>query len=580
MCISCAGALSMNSIYDLVDKNGNSLGQALKVCKQSLSARRSLAHEWKMFKNLRVLGEEHASARSHFLQAYRVMKLSNNQIVGIIMEKANGSNVSKTLADPNFCNVRYVISLLRDLLVALDVAQRVLGFVHYDLKLDNVMEHWSCNADVDDSKKRVLIDGVPQFKLFDFGTAVVYGDPFAVKKVPNKRLTGERKPEAAEELKHEKKHGDSDKPGIITHSAATDEYEYSEPYVCVRVYHMWWKARGDVFRVLLALCKKLDDRVWPIEDLELVSLLFTVLEHTTNSKRIRAKFTPRAALLRKLGLSEIPQKQQNQLQPQHGVKACQLQQQKQQQKQTGLGSKPTNAAADMPHAIAPAADGGRTSPVPRRAADAPRSPRVSMDTFSNNNRPFGSATGTTTSSNGGVVNMISSMVNSSAAAGDSGMFGNAAVGANAAGAGAYGNGPSADSVEAMPGVAYTRLAPVSSSTAAAAPDSTSMQLPVSTGLGSQQQQAPGSIRIGAPAAGGEVGIQKRTASAGVPPEANYDVNAPDEGCVIDPAARIIEQMPVVPADHQSVLGSRKALKGVTAQQLLVEPIVQSLLSKV
>lgn len=53
----------------------------------------------------RVLGEEHASARSHFLQAYRVMKLSNNQIVGIIMEKANGNNVSKTLADPNFCNV-------------------------------------------------------------------------------------------------------------------------------------------------------------------------------------------------------------------------------------------------------------------------------------------------------------------------------------------------------------------------------------------------------------------------------------------------------------------------------------------
>lgn len=30
--------------------------------------------------------------------------------------------------------VRYVIALLRDLLVALDVAQRVLGFAHYDLK--------------------------------------------------------------------------------------------------------------------------------------------------------------------------------------------------------------------------------------------------------------------------------------------------------------------------------------------------------------------------------------------------------------------------------------------------------------
>jgi hypothetical protein len=34
----------------------------------------------------------------------------------------------------SFCNVRYVIALLRDLLVGLDVAQRVLGFTHYDLK--------------------------------------------------------------------------------------------------------------------------------------------------------------------------------------------------------------------------------------------------------------------------------------------------------------------------------------------------------------------------------------------------------------------------------------------------------------
>jgi hypothetical protein len=30
--------------------------------------------------------------------------------------------------------VRYVIALLRNMLVALDVAQRVLGFAHYDLK--------------------------------------------------------------------------------------------------------------------------------------------------------------------------------------------------------------------------------------------------------------------------------------------------------------------------------------------------------------------------------------------------------------------------------------------------------------
>lgn len=320
--------------------------------------------------------------------------------------------------------------------------------------------------------------------------------------------------------------------------------------------------------------------MWPVEDLELVSLLFTVLEHTTNSKRIRAKFMPRATLLRKLSLPQISDSQQGQLLPQRGEKACQLQQTKKQQ-ETGAEGKPASAASGVDYATAPATDGDKASPVHRRAADAARSPRASMDSLSNSGRPYGSGTGTNTGSNGGVVNLISSMVNSPVASEDIDMFGSAAVGPHGAAPGAYANGPSADAVEAMPGVAYTRLAPVSSSTAAVAPDSTNMPLPVSTDPSLQQQELHNSS-TGAGAAGGEGGrnSSKPTATAGVPPASDFDVNAPDEGCVVDPAARIVEQMPTVPADHQSVLGSRKALKGVTAQQLLVEPIVQSLLTKV
>jgi hypothetical protein len=41
-------------------------------------------------------------------------------------------------------------------------------------RLDNIMEHWGCNDDPEASKQRVLLDAVPQFKLFDFGTAVIY----------------------------------------------------------------------------------------------------------------------------------------------------------------------------------------------------------------------------------------------------------------------------------------------------------------------------------------------------------------------------------------------------------------------
>ncbi|WIA13206.1 hypothetical protein OEZ85_006798 [Tetradesmus obliquus] len=273
-----AGALAMNTIFDLVDERGKTVGQALKVCKQTIAARRSLAHEWKIFNNLGLLGEEHPAVRSHFLQAHRVLKLENDNIGGIVMEKANGTNVVKTLKREGFCNVRYVIALLRDMLVALDVAQRVLGFAHYDLKLDNIMEHWSCADNPEEAKRRVLLDAVPQFKLFDFGTAVIYPDPFSVKDVPDARhltQTEDQRPEAAEQLKRERRYGNSGKPGVVTHSADESQFEYSEPYFCVRIYHMYWHRRGDVFRVLKALCRLLDDITWPSEDIELVSLLLT-----------------------------------------------------------------------------------------------------------------------------------------------------------------------------------------------------------------------------------------------------------------------------------------------------------------
>lgn len=48
----------------------------------------------------------------------------------------------------------------------------------------------------------------------------------------------------------------------------------------------------------------------------------------------------------------------------------------------------------------------------------------------------------------------------------------------------------------------------------------------------------------------------------------------------DPTADIVAHKPVAVPARQSVLGSRKALRRVTAMQLLIEPVVQSLLSKV
>jgi hypothetical protein len=41
-------------------------------------------------------------------------------------------------------------------------------------RLDNIMEHWSCCDDPCGARDCVLLDAVPHFKLFDFGTAVIY----------------------------------------------------------------------------------------------------------------------------------------------------------------------------------------------------------------------------------------------------------------------------------------------------------------------------------------------------------------------------------------------------------------------
>lgn len=38
--------------------------------------------------------------RGVLLQAHRVMRLHDGRIAGIVMEKANGRNVDKTLKDP------------------------------------------------------------------------------------------------------------------------------------------------------------------------------------------------------------------------------------------------------------------------------------------------------------------------------------------------------------------------------------------------------------------------------------------------------------------------------------------------
>ncbi|KAI8467762.1 MAG: hypothetical protein J3K34DRAFT_27482 [Monoraphidium minutum] len=96
-----------------------------------------------MYRNLALLAERRGPrVGALFLQSRAVLLHDDRTIVGLVVEKANGRGVDKRVSDPSFHCVRYALALVSDTLGALDAAQRELGLVHYDLKLDNVIEHW------------------------------------------------------------------------------------------------------------------------------------------------------------------------------------------------------------------------------------------------------------------------------------------------------------------------------------------------------------------------------------------------------------------------------------------------------
>jgi hypothetical protein len=297
-----------------------------------------------------------------------------------------------------------------------------------------------------------------------------------------------------------------------------------------------------VFRVLAALCRLLDDITWPVEDIELVSLLLTVLEHTTNSKRIRAHFAPKAQLQRQLRLKEQQQH--------HTQKSSKQDAARQQQQVEEKSQQQVRVAAAAP---APAGEPvGVTSSSPA-AASSGSSYIQSMT------RPV----------------ILQEFAESATTAGSGTAFNASAAAAGPASPGQRPMGRKSGDLlrrtpsgNAMPGVAYTRLAPAASPPMSPVHNAASAPPAAGHKLDSQQQQAGGAVR-GDNVAGSGAAAMKAAAD-----------EHSSQGCKLDPAAQVVAEQPVAPVGVQSVLGSRKALRGVTAQQLLAEPVVQILLRKI
>lgn len=305
-----------------------------------------------------------------------------------------------------------------------------------------------------------------------------------------------------------------------------------------------------MFRVLKALCRLLDDTTWPSEDIELVSLLLTVLEHCTNSKRLRAHFVPRAQLLWRLQLQEQHHSTQQQ---QQGVAGQQVQQKPQVQQQA------VKAAAPAP-------------------AGAPASPAaVTSITSAAVNRLVAGTNLQQQQQQGSIQSMVRPVVLQELSETTPGSAFSSPAAAAAAGPASPGQRPmgrkSADLLRRTPsgssvsGVAFTRLAPTTSTPVSPARAAAAMQP-----LDAPQQHAPDAASKAH--SGRDAGLGSSAAALAASSDAFSA-----EGCALDPAAQVVAEQPVAPVAAQSVLGSRKALKGVTAQQLLAEPVIQALLRK-
>ena len=152
------GAGSQAKVFSLVDKDGKPLGKVLKIGHTDLghtmflnkfaASMMDLQHEWELGMSLMmVLGQEDGSLPGYtrtYDACVSVPEKGDKKCIfrGMILEQINGFPVRKRLADPSFHNIHYVREMLWQLLTALDKGQRTLGFIHADMGLGNVMEHY------------------------------------------------------------------------------------------------------------------------------------------------------------------------------------------------------------------------------------------------------------------------------------------------------------------------------------------------------------------------------------------------------------------------------------------------------
>lgn len=151
------GAGVQAKVFDLVYKDGSPTGKVLKIGHQDLShslvlskmatSMMSLQREWEIGMQLKAGLEDSDGNLPGFTRTCDCMAIMKDKahtvtFRGMMMEKIQGWSVASRIVDPSFHNIHYIREMLYQVFSALDRAQRLLGFNHADLGLNNVMEHY------------------------------------------------------------------------------------------------------------------------------------------------------------------------------------------------------------------------------------------------------------------------------------------------------------------------------------------------------------------------------------------------------------------------------------------------------
>eukprot|EP00891_Asterochloris_glomerata_P007374 jgi/Astpho2/7374/Aster-01965 len=139
---------SQGAIFELQDSDGKDLPKLLKVLKMKFAAPITgadvgLKREWIIGQHLNTLGDD-GDEMSGFMGTGEalVAGAADGVLEGLILEKLNGWEVKKRLeADKDFEDAEYILEMLRQVFTAIDKAETRLGFVHHDLRIQNIMEH-------------------------------------------------------------------------------------------------------------------------------------------------------------------------------------------------------------------------------------------------------------------------------------------------------------------------------------------------------------------------------------------------------------------------------------------------------